>query len=445
MTPAERKRISAQLLSTDSIKQQADDSIAENNEARAKIMEADATNKAIFDSKNELIGPYEEELRYIDGNERQSVTEQMFSDSAEQKPGNFFFPNDTTVEMPSLPDNVWTKPTPFALNAAIGRAYNEGWVSENRGEWDVLDDLEADIVSIGALHEITRITGQKCEVIPGPPDEAVISDDDTMQDLATSVNSLVAEWKSLLTLQEGVIPQAPDEDPNATRQAANNIALGQIVTIRGEVTSWEAYPDFDPEPAGPTGEEDCSAFYGIDPATKADTKFRTTILVMLSDAISDRRLYLTDREDEVNDFLGDIDQDVSTGIINSKSGLYGERFPSINIRLNTVLGNNLSSLFGLDSLNGLNESGKQGADDLDEAYSSILKATALKANTNGTAYVHVEDAADFSPGDSGYIVGESQPEYPVTIAFIEGNRMVMTAAIPPKYRTDDGARLSKQL
>jgi len=103
LTPEERKKISAQLLSTPAILNAADAAIAENIDEIAAIQETDnLVNKPAFDGKNILADAYMREARFLDGIQRQEITEADIQNGAKLTAGNFFFPNQPTINIPSL-------------------------------------------------------------------------------------------------------------------------------------------------------------------------------------------------------------------------------------------------------------------------------------------------------------------------------------------------------
>ena len=448
----QRKKISAQLLSTDAILANADASIADAAAQSARVQATDdAVNKPIFAAKNNLVNFYQRERKYFDGITRQEITETDMTNSAALKPMNFFFPNQPTVTVPSIPGNIWTNAIPFALSAAIGKNYTEVYPATGfRTELNIIADLEAQFAIVEAFPELVRITGQICSEDPGDPlalptpipASAGVTPYAPMQNAATAINALYAEWVALMDVQKNALISFTD--PDSARQTKNTAAIASVNTAESSTNpSWTSLPNF--IVVNPGVITTCTVYDATDPNTIGPTKFRSSQLPILKNAVTARKSYLnTTRGPDLLTFLGNITQSTD-GTITSKTGLYGERFASINIRLNLVAGDNLITIATNSKRGAAIESGKSGTEDKFDAWSQLLLATSVDAPTSGTEYVQVKDATGFAPGDTFFVTSDTQGESSFVIALVEDNRIKSTTKIPEKFRPEEGARLYKEL
>jgi hypothetical protein len=449
LTTEDRVKISAQLLSTPALLAQADaDIAAEQAEVDSIQQTDDNVNRPIFDALNAPPLPYMREARYLDGNVRRELVHQDFLDAAAFKTGNLFFPNRADVTMPSIPGNVWANPTPFALSGAIGKNASEGYAFDEANETTAMEGLEELFVAIEAKDEIVRVTGQGCVFDAGDPPTipatSTVGPDSDMQAKASQALAFVADWKTALNAELLVIQQAPTPDPDAGRQAANDVAYAAVLATLAAIAPWEALDTFETGITGVVGS--CALFGAQDPDDFGPTKFRATHLPILKDAVTARKAFVDGtRLPQIAGYLGSISQDASTGAVTALSGMYGARWPIINVRLNLILGGNLSEIAGKKNTQKAAASGKQGTTDLFSAWSPLLAATEIVAPTTGTGYVQVKDSSAFAQGDAVFLCSDEQPEIARTVELVEGDRLLLDAAVPPKYRPDEGARLYKEL
>jgi hypothetical protein len=174
------------------------------------------------------------------------------------------------------------------------------------------------------------------------------------------------------------------------------------------------------------------------------TKFRTDGFNILKNEIIARLSFITIRISEINTNLGNISQNLTTGEITSSSGLYGERFPFINLRLNLMSGT-------LKKLEGL----KLGQRSQDEtvnfnsqalaAYGSVMTTSLLSAPSTGSDRVHIKDASGLNVGDTVYIVANDQPEVQLVVLSKAGNMIQLNQEVSQRYRTDNLSRIYKIL
>lgn len=433
--------------------------LANKNElekSKAKAQQQDDANKSLMDDKTLLINGYQTELKRLNSVDRTELLNQDVIDSAQNKFQNFFMPNDISTPLPSIPDGVWKNFVPFSGSKAIGKNYIEAYIGTVPKEDDITTVLSGYITTMEGYVAIERSTGQKCNSsgvcslplyttqptcvgnsgiwTPGPD---VIADDATIQALATSIITEVQNWKSFIQTTLSFIVTT---DTDVTRQTQNNIAIADINNAISIIDSWLLLPSFDTS----HGQTTCMGFYSYDVNLLASTKFRSAELNTIKNEITARLSYIITRISELLANLGNVVQNMSDGSITSSTGLYGERFSILNLRLNLMNG----SARKVEAL----VLGKTAQDQIissnanaQSVYSSVMKASLFRAPSLGINKIHIKDATDFSIGNSVYIVSDSQEEISTTITDISGNMITLSDVIPAKYRQNESARIYKVL
>ena len=424
----------------------------------AKVQKLDTGNKNLFDPINTLVNAYQVEFGKLDGNSRSAITEQDQIDSANKKLSNHFFPNDTTISVPSLVpfNNIWSKTKPFAMTYAIGKNYTEAYITIQKEE-DIISTILGYITSAGSNSDIQNTSGQHCidtgscsnptyldeptcllnggVWTPGPD---LIEPFLTVQTLKTNIVSAANSLVSFLTTE---VSSIVTNDSNVTRQTQNNAAISDINTvIIPALNTWLAYSDFNTS----HGQTTCIGFNTYNSNLLAPTKLHSTQLTALQSALTARQSFISTRIPQLNANLGTISQDLNTGEINSSSGLYGQRYSFLLLRLD-IFGGSLTELSGLQSAINAQNSIKSSISGSKNTYLGILPTSLLKAPGNGTATINLVNSSLFSPGDSVFITAEGQQELQRAIKSISGSLIVLNDAIPAKYRPSEKARLYKDL
>jgi len=468
LTQAQRIEISKKIIEIPQLNAALDGVKANISGEIVKLQNVDDANKLFMDEITAHINAYQSELKLLDGNDRTELQEQDVIDSADKIKQNFFFPNDNQTPLPSLPDGIWKFLTPFAGNIAIGLTYVETFPGVVTKEQDKIDAVNAIITTIEGIADPTRSTGLVCsedtsgtcagETPPGSgideptcllnggtwtpsggPD--TYSPDPTTQTALTDLVTALNDWKSFVQAEQAEIYLL---DPDSGRQAQNNSAIQDINDLIAIIDSYLLYDDFDTTTTLPTGSmgSGCALFDAMVPADFQPSKLRVTELQEIKDEIAERQNFISNRISQITTNLGSISQDLSSGAITGGSGYYSDRFNVIDVRLN-LLGGSLNKLRS-------SQRGAQSQDDIkatnDNAlnlYASKMKATKLKAPASNTGVIHVEDASDFSPGDSVYIVGDQQQELSGSISTISGNTVVVDFNVPEKYTHINFSRLYK--
>lgn len=442
LTSDQRIEISKKIVSIPLENASALDSKSKLQELKVKTQSQDDGNKSFSDAKTVFINGYQNEVKRIDGNDRTEITEQDFNDSAVNKIGNFFFPNQQSVPTPSLSDGVWKQFVPFAKTKAVGKFYNEAYQTIQK-EGDIITLIQGYNTSMDAFTGIQRTTGQSCTaggVNPSPPPpnlpDSIISNP-TIQALSTNIITQVNNWKTFLTTS---LPFVVITDPDVVKQAQNNASIADINNSIAVIDAWLAIATF----STGHGQTTCAGFNAYNPFLLPIAKYRTDAFNTLKNEITARLAFITTRIVELNTNLGSVTQNNTDGSITALSGLYGERFPFINLRLNLMSGS-LKKLEGLKlGQRAQDESVNFNALAL-AAYGAIMFTTTLAAPSTGGDKIHLKDASGLGIGNSIYLVANEQSEIALTILAKTGNMIQVSQEISQKYRTDNLSRVYKIL
>jgi hypothetical protein len=203
---------------------------------------------------------------------------------------------------------------------------------------------------------------------------------------------------------------------------------------------WLSYSDFNTS----HGQTTCAGFNGYDSGLLAPTKLHSAQLNALQLALTNRLSFIDTRISQLNTVLGTIVQNLSDGSITSSSGLYGERYSFMNLRLNTLGG----SLIQLNSLNNSSSAQDQIVANLrntQAVYATVIKASAFAASANNTNTINIKDIGVFSPGDTVYVVSATQPEILRAVKSVNGKAITLNDSVSQKYLNTDSARIYKVL
>lgn len=421
-----------------------------------KITKLDTANKNLFDPFNIRINSYQIEYGMLDGNLRTTIAEQNIQDAANKQLQNYFFPNDTNVVVPDLSasHNIWTKVKPFALTYAIGRNYTEVYGSTQK-EGDLISPILSFISSAGSFTNIQNTTGQTCydgtcslsqytDQVSCNNNSGIwtlgdhIANDPNIQTLKNSLVSAVSALKAFLITEASIIVT---NDPNTSNQALNNAAINNINNIIiPAINTWLGYADFNTA----HGQTTCVGFNAFNSNLLAPTKLHSTQLAALQSAINTRSSFITTRLGQLSTIMGSISQDLSTGDIISSSGLYGQRYGFLVLRLN-ALGGSLSQLVSMSASSGAQDSIISNILSTKATYLSILPTSIFKAPGNGTTSITLTDTSLFSAGDSVYVMADNQEELRRAIKSVNNDTIILNDIVPAKYRPAENARMYKDL
>lgn len=460
LSQSDRIAISKKIVVIPSANEESADSKAILQGQLAQYQANDTAHKNLMDDKTILINPYQTEAGRYDGQLRTVIVEQDMINAADKVDGNYFYLNKPTVPTPSVPSGVWKNLSPFANGYGIGKNYTEGYGSTQK-EQDLIDTIEGLLTSINAVSEIIRTTGESCgssgtcslplytdeaaclAATPTPgiwtPGPDIISTNAAIHTLHDNLVTAVQAWQSFYLATKAIINAIVD--PNATRGNFNVSAMADIDAVNTDVNAWLALQDYDTN----HGQTTCIGFNAYNPMLLNQTKLRNDGLTILTTAIVDRQLNIADRLGSLTSstYLGTVVQ-TADGSITTSTGLYGQRFGVIDLRLNLTIG----------SLNQL-KSIQRGAATLDQMvasnnaalniYASIMTASIFLAPSVGSNKIHVKDTAGFTVGDQVYVMADKQEEIVTFITAITGFLVELTDVVPEKYRETEFARLYKEL
>src|ERR1035437_320309 len=404
----------------------------------AKAQGIDTANSNLFTPGNALINQYQAELDDIDGNLRTTIAELDIINSANKKLQNDFFPNDTSQVVPSLSvlGNVYPYLNPFALSYAIGKNYLQAYPANANNEDANIATIQAAISSLGSNTDIQNTTGQ----IATTPLSAPIITFTALQTISTNMNIAANEWRAALLAEAADIAAIVDTNP--TNIANNAAALANINSvILPALNTFLALPTFRPMSGTTTG----TAFNATFPVIlMPHPQLYSVNLAAFSAAVTARAAFVVTRTAQLNANLGTIVQDMTTGIVTSSSGLYGQRYSFLALRLNALNGSLtiLASLMvAYSAQTNIIASIKATA----ATYYSILPTSGFQSNANGTPFISLVDVSFIHVGDSVYVMADNQVEMSMAIKTILGNAVTLNGPVPAKYTTSSNVRLYRDL
>jgi len=427
--------------------------------AKVEYTKKDLANKGLVDRVTALINPYQEEIAYMNGVVRTVLTEQIMQDAGDRKIGNFLFPNEQSVPLPSVPDGIWKFFSPFFQSYGIGKQKLETYGSTTPYEQLLITQINAQIAILEAAPLIQRTTGQECNAsgscsnplyttqatctlnggvwTPGPD---VISNNTTVQTAMTTLISLVGQWQTNLNSHLTSLTAVLAADLDAARKAAAQTEQTDINTALTAISTWLGLSSFNTA----HGQTTCAGFNAYNAALLAPTKGYTTQLNAFKSAITTRSGQATARIAAVTTYLGSVTQDPANGDITGGSGFYLDRAKAINLRLH-AMGGSLSQLKGADKGIAALNAFKKNKEDALAVYTSVMTVSQLRAPGNGTNMIHVKDATGLTAGSRIYIVTETQPEIELFIQAVSGTMLTVDKPVPQNYRESESGRVYKLL
>lgn len=427
--------------------------------SKVEIQKKDTANKGLVDAQTALIDPYQSEIVIKNGVIRTVLTEQMQIDAADRKIGNFFFPNEQSVPLPSVPDGIWKYFSPFFGSYGIGKQKLETYGSTTPHEQSIITDINAQIAILESFPLIQRTTGQSCEEsgtcsipmhtteaacllnggvwTPGPD---VIANLASIQTAMSTLLSKISNWQTNLNSTTSALSAIAAVDLDSARITTKNTEQTSVTNTLSAITTWLAYPDFNTA----HGQTTCAGFNAYNASLLAPTKAYTTQLNTLKAAITARSSQITTRLGEVTGYLGGVTQDPSSGDITGGSGFYLSRAKAMNLRLH-AMGGSLSALKGADKSIAALDQFSKNKDDAVAVYQTAMVATLLRAPANGTDKIHVKDATNFAVGNQIFIITDSQPELSRTIQAISGTMFTLDQPVSQIYKESGFGRVYKLL
>lgn len=453
---ADRIAFSANIIEADAKIKGLEDASAQIQKIADKDQALDTANTHLYLPLNVLVNAYQSEFNFIDGQIRSSILEQDIVNSASKILGNFFFPNNVLLTIPSLSakNNVWTQINPFALAYGVGKNYDQTYGS-GPSELALISDAQALISSVSLYTNIQATTGQHCVNTSGTcsipmytnqidclansgiwtPVESIQSYP-AVQSLKTDLVNKINAILSNANAEAAAILANTDADP--TRAAQNLAAKNYInTTLIPAINTWLAYADFNTAHSQTT----CVGFNGYNSNLLAPTKLHSTQLTVLVSVLTARTTFLNTRVTQLNTNLGSVSQDIDTGEY-SGSGFYKTRLDYLNLRINVMTGS-LTSLVNDQQSIQIQTEIQNSLRENKSIYMSVVPTTKLAASGNGTAIISLVDSSLYSPGDTVYIISDTQDELVRAIKSISGKSVQLNDVVPTKYSTSDNVRFYK--
>ncbi len=168
------------------------------------------------------------------------------------------------------------------------------------------------------------------------------------------------------------------------------------------------------------------------------------VFATLQAAVTARQTFVNTRVSQLNTILGSISQNVTTGVITSSSGLYGQRYGYLNMRLNALNGS-LSILAGQQAAYNAQSASIAHINATAATYFSILPTSGFQSGANGTQFVSLLNVNFLNPGDQVYIMADNQNEMAMSVKTIVGNAVTLNGPVPSKYSIANNVRLYKDI
>jgi hypothetical protein len=441
MTPEERIAISKTYLAAPQEAANANNTKATIEAAKVDLVKKDNANKTL-EKYTPLINVYQSEIGLLNGTVYTQLTESNLEDAANKKIGNFLYPNEKDVPLPSIPDGVWKYYLPFYGSYGIGKSKLETYGNNPANETTIIGNINSAIASLESSYTlIERTSGQNCTLAVPP---LLVDTIATYAQLVTDLNALktlVTSWQTNLNASLSALSTIASIDTDTARLTDKNNEQSSINTALSALTVWAALLDFKPVPVSVTT---CVAFNGYNAALLAPTKLYTTNLNTFKSAISSRQGYLSTRTSQVSGYLGSVTQDLSSGDLTGGSGFYSNRAKIINLRLHLMTGT-LVAVKNSERSSGAMDQLSKSKNEAVSTYQTVMFASAFKAPANGTDKLHVKDASGLAIGNKCYVASDTQGEMEVVIQAVSGFMLTLNKPVPVTYVDSENARIYKEL
>lgn len=470
---AERKSVSLRVVALPDEAASATATQADLEDVKAQLLEQDNNIKKFYDFYNDSAEAYQNERRYINGTISTEVTEAQIQSAAKQENGNLYFPSSESF--------TWTQFTPYVS----GSSNLQGLPTSSDSDWElrVISNTLDVVLGIPALFDLmkngqagaaadtgslsggvlTTVLGMQVvgtltfvggttlvrinsagmapmtynvTVVLGPASAsgAVINtlpahsnaQRNTLSSslpsyltlLVDTIKTRVQDWENFLDSQEAAI--VTNEDDRSPQSSENSAAKSDIDNAQSIINAWQALPD--------TGS---SGF---------DSKFVDSQFGTLSSEITARQSFTTTRLTQISTAVGSISQNPGDGSVTG-SGIYKLRYDQLNNRINLV-GGPLSGYWQKSRAStALAQIAETKESQLD-TFTSKMKAALLSETSKGTQKIQITSTADFSAGQTVYVVSETQVELTGTISSVDSaNQLTLSFVVPNTYKIADKARI----
>ena len=427
LTKQQRIEITAKIVNTKDEVALIDQTISQVQEQTQKLLEVDQFNKSLLDKTTAKITPYQDEGRALTGRDYTNLLEQDIINAGNRTIGNFFFPNENSVPLPSTPDGVWKNYSPSHYSYSVGKNKLEVYSFIANNESTNNSGSLQDIADLLLQPEQNTVSGNRC-ITGTPPTPDSIVPDTVVRALIDSLKLKVENTLLNLNDQLAALNANSDTDPNI------NIAKTNIQNYIPLLQEWLDLPDYVTIPAGT-----CLIFNSFNVNTLPLSKGRFSELNKLDTALRARDLEITTRSNQIDTKLGTVTQDPKGNILTS-TGFYGERAVALNIRLNAIGGSLTVFLQNGLGVEALGEQ-KKIALDTESFLRQTLEVSELTAHANGTGFLFLSTPTNFNVGQNVFVCANDQDEIPVKILEKTSTYIRVEPSISPKYKITNKTRV----
>lgn len=491
-TQAERKEISREVVNLPGEAASANQTNGDVQALRVKLLQKDANIKKFYDNFDSQAQAYQSERTYIDATVYTNVLESQIQDSAKRAAGNLYFPLDGqwinfTPKAPSpnnligLPlssvsdyelrvlNNVIENqsieplfqlmkngqagaatdtlvgsyaPAQASINTLVGGQAVGSLIFLGAGANVALlkvtsytpPDLLALPLPLPAILGVTAIIDSAGTIGAGSVYNNLPAHSNTQRNTFTSaiptdyINLLASKiiartnvWKGFLQNQQTQLNANGDtRSPQAAEITAAKLSVTNALNA---INTWISLP--------------------LTGTTGLDSKFVDTQWALIQAQRTSRNASLPTRVTQITTALGSISQ-AGDGSVTG-SGIYKLRYDQINNRIN-LTGGPLSQYWQQNvAVNALQSIADTKNSQL-STFTASMKATPLALSSKGTQKLEVVSTADFSPGQTIYVVSETQAELTGTIYSIDtATQITLNFVVPDTYKTGDKARILRTI
>lgn len=480
LTQQQRIDISRDLVTLADKVEDSEVAQASLEDQKDQLETSDNNLKLFFDELNLRIDSYFQEIAWLNGDNYVELTEANLISSAKKEFGNIFFPTDGSwskfqpqANPPSNGDPIGSQ-AGDELEVLTDSIEDYGVLATidfilNGQTSGVADDLTTSSYSGGNGVTINVTTGGQTIgnylILDNGTDSALVKVTNTTLAPSITVDTIIAPVGTLLagtTVRENIAGFSNADRQTLTPTFGANVLVGLKNILIQSVLDWEIAvnnqltginANTSAEVLNPGGAKEVAentidiidTWQALPDSGLTGKLVDGNIDAIENEAIYKEGTWIPAREAEIVGFLGSVSSNPDgtyTG-----TGLFLERFDTINARINLV-GGPLSEFYEKD----VAISGLQQIIDTSNLQISIfeneLLAIALIGGGRGTNAVVVEDASDFSISDSIFVVADGDTELSGTIQNIQVVDLTTTVitlsfVVPTSYTAGEIARLYK--